>query len=91
MTVTGCEDCPMGGLGHSTEGWYVEEQCYHPDGKKRVVWREAVAKGPPPDWCPLRTAPLTIALDMGGVEGDVFGHCPGPFPCGHSEAERRKG
>lgn len=56
MTVTGCDDCPLE---------YDSMACRHPEAPKgdHELWRWKDAGGAP-GWCPLRTAPLTIALEQ---------------------------
>lgn len=64
MNVTGCDDCPLTQADPHT----ADLLCGHPDHapEKReastVYGRALPEDGWPPDWCPLRTAPLTIAL-----------------------------
>lgn len=73
MIVTGCDDCPL----HE----YDQDTCQHPEGAHREVPRYG---NPAPDWCPLRKAPLTIALKGVAAEVDELG----PH-CGAEEAARR--
>lgn len=83
MIVTGCNDCP---LAVSDE---AAEHCYHPESpdpailtstEGRVVGREYVpAAYVTPDWCPLRTATLTLVLQGCDACGHAShkGACPG--------------
>ncbi len=60
MIVTGCEDCP---LAHLRRRW---RETYRECGHPAVVddERDVYDMTTPPDWCPLRKEPLTIALEV---------------------------
>lgn len=62
--VKGCDDCP---LMHESG---IEPWCGH---RERAGWASVadhLGLGTAPHWCPLRTAPLTIALE--GHESDYW-------------------
>ena len=61
MTVTGCKDCPLWAWSGIDPGI---GECLHPERAAKGHWP---SETPPPTWCPLRTAPLTIAMDGQGV------------------------
>lgn len=68
MVVTGCRDCPL----KEARRQYgdVDYYCAHPlSGEDRWVDPQNDLWGhptnPPPEWCPLRAAPLTVELKTG--------------------------
>lgn len=75
MTVTGCDECPLFEAGEDAE------RCRHPGAPEPAIVactageiRGGIfvpASWPAPDWCPLREAPLTIALVRDRPTGDL--------------------
>ena len=73
VIVTGCSGCPLVDADTDGERW---AECNHPQGGYRDVKEFAIAgydagerKRPvgAPEWCPLRSGPVTVRLEDGAA------------------------
>ena len=63
FAVKVCIDCPFCDIGFDMQ-WGEHGACrFWNTNREPMASRETESREPPPDWCPLRTGPMTLELD----------------------------